>query len=301
MPMPTRGPAREARPVLVTGGRGTLGGAIARACVERELAHVVATRAELDIADAASVAAALERHQPWAVVNAAGYVRVDDAERERDACWRENVCGPAVLAAACAARGVQLVTLSSDLVFDGARDTPYVESDRVAPLNVYGESKAAAEAQVLAAHPRALVARTSAFFGPWDEWNFLTLALRELRAGRPFTALADVVVSPTYVPDLAHALLDLLVDGEHGVWHLAQDGALTWEAFARLGATLAGLDPELVRPVRLADAGLPARRPAYSALGSERGRLLGPVENAICHYLAACDQRTGSPAAAARG
>jgi dTDP-4-dehydrorhamnose reductase len=206
-----------------------------------------------------------------------------------------------VLAAACAAQGVQLVTLSSDLVFDGARDTPYVESDRVAPLNVYGESKAAAEAQVLAAHPRALVARTSAFFGPWDEWNFLTLALRELRAGRPFTALADVVVSPTYVPDLAHALLDLLVDGERGVWHLAQDGALTWEAFARLGATLAGLDPELVRPVRLADAGLPARRPAYSALSSERGRLLGPVENAICHYLAACDQRTGSPAAAARG
>jgi len=263
------------------------GRAIARACGARGLAYVVTTRAELDVADEHAVRAAIERWQPWAIVNAAGFVRVDDAERDGDACWRENVTGPVALARACAARDVRLVTLSSDLVFDGAQRTPYVESDAVSPLSCYGASKAAAEAQVQHLCPDALVVRTSAFFGPWDEWNFLTLALRELAEGRPFAALADVVVSPTYVPDLVDALLDLLVDGERGVWHLANEGALTWLDFARRGATLAGFDADLVTPLRLADARLPARRPAYSALATERGRLLGPTENAICHYLAA--------------
>ncbi|HEX8243324.1 MAG TPA: family 1 glycosylhydrolase, partial [Longimicrobium sp.] len=130
------------RPLLIAGAAGTLGRAFARICRERGLAHVALRRGEMDVADPASVAAALGRHRPWAVVNAAGYVRVDDAEREPDACWRENVCGPAVLAAACAARDISLVTFSSDLVFDGAKGAPYVEEDPPNPLNVYGASKA---------------------------------------------------------------------------------------------------------------------------------------------------------------
>jgi dTDP-4-dehydrorhamnose reductase len=280
-------PPRVRRPVLITGGRGTLAQALARACEARGLAHVVTTREELDVADAGSVRAALERHRPWAIVNAAGYVRVDDAERERVACWRENACGPQRLAEACAERGVRLATVSSDLVFDGATGRPYVESDRVAPLNAYGASKAAAEAHVLERCPDALVVRTSAFFGPWDEWNFVTIALRELAAGRPFDALDDVTVTPTYVPELTDGILDLLVDGDRGIWHLANDGPLTWAEFARLAARRAGLDESLVRPVSIDEVRLPAARPRYSALGSERGRLLGSVENAICHYLAA--------------
>jgi dTDP-4-dehydrorhamnose reductase len=211
------------RPVLVTGARGTLARALARACAERGLSCVALERAELDAADAASVERAMHAHRPWAVINAAGYVRVDDAEREREACWRENVVAPETLARACAAHGARLVTYSTDLVFDGALERErraYAEHDAVAPLNVYGASKAEAETRVQAILPDALVLRTSAFFGPWDEWNFLTIALRELSAGRSFSALADVTVSPTYVPDLAHATLDLLVDGATGcgIW-----------------------------------------------------------------------------------
>ena len=138
-----------------------------------------------------------------------------------------------------------------------------------------------------ALNPDALVVRTSAFFGPWDEWNFLTIALRELSAGRTFPALADVTMSPTYVPELADATLDLLVDGERGLWHLASASALTWMDFARLGAERAGVDVSRLVPVALADARLPAPRPHWSVLGSARGPLLGAVENAICHYLAA--------------
>ena len=275
------------RPVLITGATGTLGRALARACEERGLAHVLVGRAECDIADAASVAAALERRRPWAVVNAAGYVRVDDAEGDRARCMRENAEGPAVLAAACADAGVALATFSSDLVFDGAARAPYVEGDAVRPLGVYGESKAAAERLVRHALPGALVVRTSAFFGPWDEHNFVAHALGALGRGERFAAAGDLVVSPTYVPDLVHAVLDLLVDAEGGVWHLANAGAVTWADFARQAAAAAGLDPALVDERPAAAMGLRAPRPGFSALRSERAALLPSLENAICRYAAA--------------
>jgi dTDP-4-dehydrorhamnose reductase len=120
-----------------------------------------------------------------AVVNTAGYVRVDDAENDCIACFRENTKGATVLAEACARRGIRLLTYSSDLVFDGTAKHPLVESDPVHPLNVYGQSKAEAEKRVLEAYPDALVARTSAFFGPWDEYNFVIAALRTVARGEP--------------------------------------------------------------------------------------------------------------------
>lgn len=283
------GPVEDAgpgagRPLLIAGATGTLGSELGRVCRVRGLPHRLTCRAEMDIADPASVAAALSSVRPWAVVNAAGYVRVDDAERERAACRRENEEGPAVLAAACAAHGIPLVTFSTDLVFDGGKGAPYVESDGMAPLNEYGRSKAAAEARVLALHPGALVVRTSAFFGPRDSHNFVTAALRELEEGRPFAAAGDAVVSPTYVPDLVHAALDLLVDGERGVWHLANAGAVTWAELARTAARLAGVDAALVQ-ARSTRELVPARRPAYSALGSERGTLLPALDDALARYM----------------
>jgi len=275
----------RARPVLITGATGTLGRALADAASTRNLAHRVLTRQELDIADGASVDGALDGLRPWAVVNAAGYVRVDDAEREPEACVRENRDGPAVLAEACAARGIPLVTFSSDLVFDGAAVAPYVESDAVAPLNVYGQSKAAAEAAVLSRAPHALVVRTSAFFGPVDSFNFVTLALDTLRREGRLHADAETIVSPTYVPDLVHATLDLLVDGESGIWHLANRGAVSWFELARRAAAAVDLDARLVEPVPAPE--LPAARPPYSVLGSERALLLPELDDALARYAVA--------------
>ncbi|HVF44608.1 MAG TPA: family 1 glycosylhydrolase [Pyrinomonadaceae bacterium] len=285
----------EARPLLITGATGTLGRALARACRARAIPFRLLTRAEMDIADASSVAGVLGEATPWAVVNAAGYVRVDDAEADRERCMRENAEGPSVLAEACAARGVSLVTFSSDLVFDGASPKAYVESDAVSPLNVYGRSKADAEARVLASHPSALVVRTSAFFGPWDEYNFVTVALRELARGRRFAAASDSVVSPTYVPDLVNACLDLLIDGERGLWHLSNRGALSWAEFARLAARAAGLDESLVEERPTASFNFAARRPAFSALASERAALLPALEDALARYVAECDPALYEP------
>jgi dTDP-4-dehydrorhamnose reductase len=227
----------------------------------------------------------LEQHRPWAVLNAAGYVRVDDAEHEPDRCFRENAIGPAVLARACAERGIRFLTFSSDLVFDGRQRAPYLESDPVSPLNIYGRSKAEAEKRVLDVLPTALVIRTSAFFGPWDDYNFVTKVLRALQRGESFPATEDAVVSPTYVPDLAHACLDLLIDGERGIWHLANAGAASWADFARRAAVLAGLDPLAIRGCLLADMALPAPRPPYSVLGSERGTLLPQLDDALRRYF----------------
>lgn len=277
----------SARPILVTGARGTLGSAFVRLCRERGLACVGTSRQELDVADERSVARVLEELSPWAVVNAAGYVRVDDAEREPEAAHRENVIGAETLARACAARGIPYVVFSSDLVFDGAgrAHRPYVETDAVSPRSVYGTTKAVAEERVQASHDGSLVIRTAAFVGPWDDWNFATLALRALATGVPFEAAGDLVVSPTYVPDLVHTTLDLLIDGERGLWHLANRGAVTWADLARRAACMAGLDESLVRACSHAELGLIAPRPAFAALDSTRGSLMPSLDDALARYV----------------
>jgi dTDP-4-dehydrorhamnose reductase len=277
----------ERQPVLITGASGTLGSAFMRICDSRGLHHVGLKRCELDITNQSQIEATLDRLTPWVVINAAGYVRVDDAERDRDTCFGQNTKGAANLAKACAARGIKFVTFSSDLVFDGKKGMPYIESDPVLPQNVYGESKARAEREVLSAHPGALVVRTSAFFGPWDSYNFVTLTLQSLvESGRALATDAEIV-SPTYVPDLVNACLDLLIDGEAGIWHLANQGAKSWYEFARMAADMAGLDPNGVQSDLPKYPGR-ARRPAYSALTSERSLLLPTLENALARYLREC-------------
>lgn len=282
---------KPARPLLITGATGTLGRAFARICEVRGLSYSLLSRREMDIADARSVERALAEYEPWAVVNAAVYVRVDDAESDSERCLRENTKGPQILAAACASAGVQLVTFSSDLVFDGHTTSPYVESSEPAPLSVYGQSKLEAERIVLAAHPTALVIRTSAFFGPWDEYNFVTIALRTLASGERFRAADDALVSPTYVPDLVHAALDLLIDEEQGLWHLTNTGAITWADFARRAAQLAGLNAGLIEGCSTSSLNLAAPRPRYSVLASERASLLPPLTDALSRYLSEREAR----------
>ena len=272
-------------PLLITGASGTLGRAMARVCATRGLAHRVLRRQEMDIADPVSVLRMVEHLRPWAIVNASGYVRVDEAEQDSERCWRENVRGAEVLAEAAASRDIPLLTFSSDLVFDGRTNRPYVESDPVSPLSVYGRSKAAAEEAVFAKWPRSLIVRTAAFFGPWDAYNFLTLALQGLSAGRRFTAAEDAVVSPTYVPDLVSASLDLLIDDEQGVWHLTNGGSITWADFGRVAAQRYGLEPGLIEARPLSEMGLRGPRPHYSALATQRCLVMPPLESAIDRFV----------------
>jgi dTDP-4-dehydrorhamnose reductase len=277
------------RPLLITGATGTLGRALARACEHRGLPYVLTCRRELAIDDRDAVERMLDEVEPWAVVNAAGWVRVDEAETEEEACHRANTHGPANLARACARHGLPLVSFSSDLVFDGGKGGAYDEDDAPRPLNAYGRSKAAAEAAILDAGAKALVVRTAAFFSPHDPYNFAHQVVAELSQNRVFRAAGDCIVSPTYTPDLVEATLDLLIDRETGIWHLASGGEASWADFARLVASAAGLDPSLIQAAPAASFGWRAPRPRHSALVSRRGQLMARLDDAVSRYAHALE------------
>lgn len=293
-------PQKPPRSILLTGASGTLGTAFGRIAQARGLAYQLVTRHEMDIADPSSVQRMLDEVSPWAIINAAGYVRVDDAEHEPERCARENVLGPNVLAQACRERSIRMVTFSSDLVFNGIQGRPYVESDDVSPLGIYGKTKALAERLIIETNPDVLVIRTAAFFGPWDEHNFVFKALRALSTQASFLADEDSIVSPTYVPDLVHAVLDLLIDGESGLWHITNQGAVTWLELARLSADIAGVDTTRLRGCPSSAFGHKAPRPAYCVLGSERAVLLPTLGDSLNRFIT---ERTNSFAknSAARG
>ncbi len=270
--------------LAITGGRGTLGRAFGKVCVARGIEHRVLCREEMDIASQRSVLCALKEFRPSAVVNTAGYVRVDDAESDARACFRENAAGVAVLAQACSEMGIGLVTYSSDLVFDGQATAPYDEGAVPHPLSVYGMSKLEAERSALGTMPGALVIRTSSFFGPWDEHNFVTNALRCIRRREPLRVTQDVVVSPTYVPDLVNASLDLLLEGRAGLWHLANRGEVSWFELALMVSNKFGLDDSVITPCVQRDLDLKAPRPPYSPLTSFKTQTMGTLEDALDRY-----------------
>jgi dTDP-4-dehydrorhamnose reductase len=282
--LPVKIPAVSA-PLIITGKTGTLGHAFFRACTTRGFTHELLSRDELNIENLEQIEQVIRAKRPWAIINTAGFVRVDDAEAESESCFRANTTGPENLAIICRKYNVRLLTFSSDLVFNGKKLQPYLESDDVSPLNIYGLSKAKAEQAVLEIDPTSLVIRTSAFFGPWDRYNFATNVLNSLQNRLPFNAIDDVFISPTYLPDLVNIALDLLLDSECGIWNLANDSELTWADFAREIALRGSYSPKLINPISLNKMEFKAMRPSYSVLKSERGKLLPPLDNAIDRYF----------------
>ena len=269
--------------LLICGATGTLGQEFARGCVARGIRHRLTARDTLDLTRPGEIGPVLDRVRPWAVVNAAGWVRVDEAEHDEAACHAINATGAIALARACAERGTGCLGFSSDLVFDGESPRPYVESDPPHPVGAYGRSKAAMEAGC-AGLRGALVVRTAAFFSPHDRHNFAVAVVEALAAGRRFAAADDHLVTPTFVPALVDAALDLLIDGEQGLWHLAGSEAVSWAGFATRIAHATGLDASLIDAVPGASLGRQAPRPRNAALASERGGPLGALDAQIDRF-----------------
>ncbi len=284
----------DGRPILITGATGTLGRSLAGACHLRGLTFVVTDRAAMNIADPGQVGRVLDDLAPWAVVNAAGWVRVDDAEEQEAACMAANAEGAALLASACAERGIHYTAFSSDLVFDGEQPGGYVEDDSPRPLNVYGRSKAAAEEDCLVANPASLIIRTAAFFSPYDPHNFAMHVERELRASRPVPASDDHVVTPAFVPDLVNATLDLVVDGERGIWHLSSGAAMSWYQFGSRIADAFVLDSALLTRATPAELGWRAVRPRHVPLRSTRGQPMPNFDSALARHVATRWAESGS-------
>lgn len=259
--------------VLLFGANGQLGTEFQQAAHAVGLSICALSRGDADISDSDAVQAVLDRVQPSMVVNAAAYTRVDDAEVEQDAAVRGNVTGPEVLAKACARANAALVHISSDYVFDGEQPGAYVETDTVAPIGLYGRSKADGEAAIRNNLNRHVILRVSWLYGEFGN-NFLKTMLRLAAQRDEISVVADQHGCPTSTRDVSRAILAVVQqidDGRDicGTYHFAGDGATTWHGFA---AAAIGKYSELtgkrvnVRAITTAEYPTRTKRPANSVL-----------------------------------
>jgi dTDP-4-dehydrorhamnose reductase len=263
--------------ILVTGGDGQLGWELAKTLAP--VGEVVAvTRAEMDLSDPDAIRSRCRDVKPAVIFNAAAYTAVDKAESEASLAMAINGIAPGILAEEANRLDVPLVHYSTDYVFDGTARRPYVETDPAAPQCVYGKTKLAGEAAVIATARRYLVLRTSWLYGNRRQ-NFLNTMLRLAREREELRVVADQIGAPTWVQAVAKTsvqCIDRKTGGEaaalaieSGIYHLAANGSTSWCEFAQ--AILDGCkDParraRRVVPITTADFPTAARRPAYSVL-----------------------------------
>ncbi len=261
--------------IAVVGRTGQVAQALSAAPQAPDVTVVTRGRPEADVSVSDTLARFLDDVRPDVVVNAAAYTAVDKAEDEPEAAYAINAEGVANLARACRDRGTPLIHLSTDFVFDGAKGAPYLPGDAVAPLGVYGASKAAGEDALRSILPQHVILRTSWVYSAHGH-NFVKTMLR-LGAERPeVRVVADQTGAPTHARDLAAAILAVaraVCEPERnpvwGTYHVTGSGSTTWHGLAedvfRLAETR-GLKVPRLTAITTEDYPTPARRPAYSVL-----------------------------------
>jgi dTDP-4-dehydrorhamnose reductase len=259
---------------FVTGAGGMLGQDVMRVAGDNV---VGLSHRELDVADAAAVREALGGAD--LVINCAAWTDVDGAEDHAEEALAVNRDGARNVAEA--ARRVLYV--SSDYVFDGTKRTPYVESDPTGPLQSYGRSKLEGELATAEANPRHFIVRSSWLFGPGGK-NFVETMLRLGRERDELRVVHDQIGCPTFTGHLGAAIVELAETEDYGIHHLAGAGRCSWYEFAREIFERSGVDCH-VEPCTTDDYPLPARRPAWSVLASERGRSLPAWQDGLDAYL----------------
>jgi dTDP-4-dehydrorhamnose reductase len=244
---------------------------------------------ELSVSDGAGIELACRRHRPDVMFNCAAFNAVDRAESEPEVAYEVNARGPAAAGAACSRYGARLVHFSTNFVFDGSLDRPYVETDAAHPLSVYGKSKLDGENALLGVLPGALIIRTAAVFGDRGSavkgGSFPGRILELARDGRELGVVSDQMVNPTYARDLAEAAIALALTEMSGVIHVVAAGCCGWDEFARAALADCGVKAE-VRSVTTAEGSAPARRPLNGCLGSVRTEALRPWREGVAAWAA---------------
>lgn len=263
--------------VLLIGAGGQLATDISRLWTHHEV--VARSHQELEICDAAAVNEAVAQVGPDCIVNTAAFHRVDACEDEVAAAFQVNVAGVANLARAAQEAGATLVQFSTDYVFDGAKHTPYVESDKAHPISTYGMSRLAGEWAVCHYCERAYVVRTCGLYGLAGRTNrtgnFVETMLKLARTGKSIRVVSDQIVTPTSTQDLAAKTAELLAAGApFGTYHMTNTGECSWYEFACEIFRLAGMKADLA-PTTGAEFGAKAKRPAYSVLDNAAMRAAG--------------------------
>ena len=264
---------------LVLGANGQLGLELVRVLGDRS----AVPHDRLSITDAKAVDAFIASSKPDAVFNCAAYNAVDRAETEREIAYAVNAEGPSNVAAACRRHGATLVHFSTNSVFDGSHDEPYVEADEPAPLSVYAESKLEGERRALQSGARLLIVRTAGVFGRGV--NFPVRILERARSGQPLRVVSDQRINPTYARDLAAAALELVEQGAAGIVHAVAEGCTGFDDFARAVLAESGVAAE-VESVPTSALPSPARRPLNGCLASTRYPPLRPWWEALHEWAA---------------
>jgi dTDP-4-dehydrorhamnose reductase len=283
------------RRLVIIGAGGRLGAALAR---EYQCAFSVKAfaRGQLDLGKLDQVRSLLESEFNL-LVNCAALTNVDYCESHRDEAFLINAQGPRLLAEICAEKSAKLVHISTDYVFDGKQDTPYIEEDSPAPLSVYAESKLAGEEEVLAVSPKNLVVRLSWVFGP-DKPSFIDQIIQRARENETVTAVADKFSSPTYTIDVANWLRLAWENNARGILHLANSGECNWQEWAQYAIDVCRnlgvpLKAERVGKLSLVDMkNFVARRPAYTVLSTAKFAALTGIQprhwrDAVADYISA--------------
>jgi len=258
--------------ILITGADGQLGRSLAKTLGGR---HEICGfgRAALDVTDAERCLDVMRHIRPDAVVHAAAFTAVDQAERERDAAYAVNAIGAANVAAAAQEFGAKMCYISTDYVFDGVKNEPYIEFDRPHPLNVYGHSKLAGEQLVQTLCQRYFIVRTSWLYGV-DGRNFAKTMIALAKKGEPIKVVDDQFGSPTFAYDLSRFLGELIETSRFGIYHATNSGHCSWFDFAAAIFEESRLNVSL-EPCTTDQFPRPARRPRYSVLDNMAIRVNG--------------------------
>ena len=263
--------------ILITGANGQTGQCLAAlAAVFPQFEFLLTDRTVLDISDSEAVHK-MVGISDWCI-NCAAYTAVDKAESEPEVARRINVTGARHLAKACAKKNIPLIHLSTDYVYHNAQNTPFREDDPVNPQGVYAATKLAGDIAVLEAHPAlGMVIRTSWVYAPFGH-NFLKTMLRLGKERPALNVVFDQIGTPTYAPDLAAAMLQIIQQVETGVvapetiagiWHYSNEGVASWYDFAVAIMDIAQL-PCKVFPIETKDYPTPAQRPPFSLLNKSK-------------------------------
>ena len=273
--------------VLVTGAGGQVGTDVARALEGR--AEVIAHgRDTMDLCDPAQVVARIREARPHAIVNAAAYTAVDRAESEPEAARTVNAVAPGIIAGEARRSNALLLHFSTDYVFDGAKRTPYVETDPTHPLGAYGRTKLEGERAVLDSGAAAIVLRTAWVYAPHGK-NFMLTMLRLAAKGDPLRVVDDQRGAPTTSLAIARAVTAILAGGPgaateasvakaaaaRGLYHASASGETTWYGFAKAifeerARMNPGFVPPKLTPIKTSEYPTPAKRPAYSVLDNAK-------------------------------
>ncbi len=255
---------------MITGAGGMTGAELVRQGRKRGWKCEGYTRPELDLTDPFAVQAAIENGQPDVVFNAAGFTKVDASETARDEAMAVNGDGPGNIARATKSSGASLIHISTDYVFPGTASRPYLPSDPVHPVSVYGETKLAGENAVRQECEKHLIVRTSWVYSH-EGRNFVRTMLRAADDGRELRIVNDQHGSPTSAADLAGALIDA-AEVLHrsadvaGTYHFSNSGITTWYEFAKAVFEIRGVEAPRITPIPTSEYPTLARRPAWSAL-----------------------------------